>query len=86
MAGKTIVINHDKVPEALACETPGVLVAVSIVPPEINFKTWCYKMLIDAQTHELYYFEKVKYKEKADSWFSEKELARFEKRNARIDR
>lgn len=86
VSGKTIVLSQEKISSALAYQLPDVLVGVSVTPLEINFNTWCYKMLIDAQTHEMYYYTKVKYREKSDAWFSEKELSRFEKRNATIER
>lgn len=86
MSGKTIVIDHDRVSEALSSRTSGILVGVSVAPLEIGLKTVCYKMLIDACTHEVYYYSKAKYREKSDAWFSDKELSRFEKRNAIIER
>jgi len=79
MKGKTVTLDVDA-DEEFAKGTEGVVVPVVFTPnPE---GTWCFKMLIDAGTHELFFFDKKKYKEKSDAEFNKIELKSFELRHA----
>lgn len=84
--GKKIYVNPERACEVLEAGDPDALAAIVIAPREISFKTWCYKMLIDAGTHEMYYYDRIRYKDKSDAAFSDKELTRFEKRHATVIR
>jgi len=84
--GKYLALNVEEAYESLEDRTPGTLAGIVIAPAEINFESWCYKMLIDAENHELYYYSRERYKDKSDSKFSDKEVSRFVKRNASVSR
>jgi len=83
--GKTVVLDRDKAVAAMENGDPDTLAGVVVAPLEITFDTWCYKMLFDTVTHELYAYSKVRYKDKSDSAFTAKEAARFQKHGAKLD-
>ena len=49
-----------------------------------SFDSFCYKMLIAADTHELLYFRKSKYKGSKDAAFTKSEIRQFSQRNGII--
>lgn len=72
-------VNPD---EAFESGAEGVLVPVFFTPePE---GAWYYKMLIEAGSHELYFFGKAKYKKDSEVSFSQIEMKSFELRHAFI--
>lgn len=86
MRGKRLYLDEDRSDEACLQQEADALVGVTIAPSQISFNTVCYKMLISADTHELYYFEKARYRGPADGRFTDGEIRRFEKRGAEICR
>ncbi|MCR4859270.1 MAG: hypothetical protein K5910_01245 [Bacteroidales bacterium] len=86
LKGKKIYLDPDAADEVFLNGEPGALIAVSIAPEQIDFSTVCYKMLISADTHELFYYERSRYKGPRDAKFSDSEIQRFDRRGAIIVR
>lgn len=78
--GKRIILNPEEVSTCYADRTPDTLLGISISPGSVSFKTYSYKMLISADTHELMYFNKTKYTGPKDAGFSEKEIKSIDSR------
>lgn len=55
---KIIVTDEDSVDDHMIDNSERVVVSYVAVPTEISAGSYCYKMLIDNQTHMLYYFKK----------------------------
>lgn len=80
LKGKSVCLDEEKAAAAYAEQQPDTLVPVCFAPAPGG--EWCYKMLIDAETHELMYFNKVKYKSEGDENISDREIANFKARHA----
>ena len=61
------MINHE----------PNTLVSYTVCPTNATNGSYCYKMLIDAQTHELYYFRRHKIGKKLKPGFLLEDLKRI---------
>lgn len=86
LTGKRVYVNSELVEEHYSEGTPDALVGISIVPSTLGLKSRCYKMLIDAQTHELFYYSDKKYKDSSEEEFSKAEIKSFDRRNGIIPR
>ena len=86
LRGMKILLDPDESAQALDEAPEHTLSSVIVAPTEISFKTWCYKMLINAETHELYYYSRDRFSSPADAKFSKKELMQFERKNATVIR
>lgn len=84
LSGYKVLVNTDDTDAVYQAGTPGTVVGLVIAPTSISFNSYCYKMLISAETHELYYFSKSKYKGSKDALFSKAEIRQFERRNGII--
>lgn len=84
LTGMKVLVNTEETDAAYHEGTPGTTVGIIIAPTAISFNSFCYKMLISADTHELYYFSKTKYKGSKDALFSKSEIRQFERRNGII--
>ena len=82
LRGKTVYLDPDRADEAYLNQEPDALIGVAIAPSQITFSSVCYKMLIAADTNELVYFDKVKYKGPRDARFTDAETKRFERNGA----
>ncbi len=81
-SGKKIYLNDpDLVDEKYLSGEEGALVGICIAPTVISFDSRCYKMLISADTHELYYFKSARYDGSRDREFTEREIKKFNRRN-----
>lgn len=80
LKGKSVCLAGDEADNAYAEQRPDTLVPVCFAPAPGG--EWCYKMLIDAETHELMYFNKVKYKSEGDEAISDRDVANFKSRHA----
>ena len=56
---------------------PGTLVSYTVFPYDPVPGSYCYKMLIDAGTHKLYYFRKHKITKKRGPGFLTEDLMRI---------
>ena len=86
LRGMKILLDPDESAQALDEAPEYTLSSVIVAPTEISFKTWCYKMLINAETHELYYYSRDRFSSPADAKFSKNELMQFERKNATVIR
>jgi hypothetical protein len=68
----------DEVDEVLSDAMDNALVAYIVAPEEPEKGSVSYKMLIDARTHELYYFKKRKISEASGRGFTRNEVLTFE--------
>ncbi|MBQ9659831.1 MAG: hypothetical protein IJV37_01010 [Bacteroidales bacterium] len=84
LRGKTIYLNPERADEAYLNGEADALLAVCIAPARISFDTVCYKMLISADTHELYYFVKDRFQGPKDALFSASELNHFVRRGGTV--
>lgn len=84
LSGLRVLVNTDEADAVYQEGTPDTVVGLVIAPTSISFDSFCYKMLISAETHELYYFNKSKYKGSKDALFSKAEIRQFERRNGII--
>lgn len=82
--GKKIYLDPDAGDEAYLGREAGALLGVTIAPSQIGFDSICYKMLISADTHELYFYSKGKYRGPRDGRFSESEIRSFTRRGGEI--
>jgi len=81
MKGKTIVLNG-AADELFAAAAPDTVVPIVFVPEPDG--QWYYKMLVDAGTHELFFFDRSRFKKGADASFNAVELKSFGLRHAVI--
>lgn len=84
LQGKTLYLDPDRADEACLQQEPDALVGIAIAPSQISFESVCYKMLIAADTHELFYYDKARYKGPLDGRFTDAEIKRFERRGADV--
>ena len=73
------VTDEDDADSYMLDEVPGTLVSYVVAPSEPVKGSFCYKMLIDAQTHELYYYRKHKISPKAGVGFLPEDIERINK-------
>jgi hypothetical protein len=74
---KMSVMDEDEVDELADGETPNTLVSYVIAPEEPAAGSFCYKLLIDTHTHELYYFRKHRIGKKLSSGFLAEDIKRI---------
>ncbi len=86
LTGRRICLDPDTADELYPTGEAGVLIGLSIAPVQISFRSVCYKMLIAADTHELFYFEKSRYKGPNDARFTDADVKRFERRGGTVVR
>lgn len=86
LTGKRVYVDPEDVDRLYAAAEPNALLGISIAPSGISFRSHCYRMLISADTHELYYYNKSRYKGSNDARFTEQEIKQFDKRNGIIPR
>ena len=78
MAGKNISITDSEEVDALADgKGSNTLVSYTVAPEEPVAGSFCYKMLIDTNTHELYYFRKHKISKKLSKGFLSEDIKRI---------
>ena len=73
------VTDEDDADSYMLDEVPGTLVSYVGAPSEPVKGSFCYKMLIDAQTHEPYYYRKHKISPKAGVGFLPEDIERINK-------
>ena len=78
MAEKNISITDPEEVDALADgKGSNTLVSYTVAPEEPVAGSFCYKMLIDTNTHELYYFRKHKISKKLSKGFLSEDIKRI---------
>lgn len=64
-----IITDEDSADEFITTNPPGTLVSYVVAPSDPVNGSYCYKMLIDAQTYELYYYRKHRISAKSGAGF-----------------
>ena len=82
--GKTVILDPRKAQKAMLEGYPGTLAGIVIAPSYVSFKTKCYKMLIDCESHELFWYSESPYLSPSDAVFSGKDIKTITKRNGVI--
>ncbi|MBE6235149.1 MAG: hypothetical protein E7112_02810 [Bacteroidales bacterium] len=59
-----VMADEDEADQYLIDNTPGTLVSYMVAPAEPVNGSYCYKLLINAETHELYFFRRHRISEK----------------------
>lgn len=71
------VTDAGTVDEMTDGRTAGTIVSYTVAPDEPVVGSFCYKMLIDTNTHELYYFRKHRINKKLSSGFLAEDIKRI---------
>lgn len=72
-----ILTDEDDADSYMLDNVSGTLVSYVVVPTEPMKGSYCYKMLIDAQTHKLYYYRKHKLSKKLGPGFLLEDIKRI---------
>ena len=72
-----ILTDEDDADSYMIDEVSGTLVSYVVAPSEPVKGSYCYKMLIDAQTHELYYYRRHKISPKAGAGFLPEDIEKI---------
>ena len=72
-----VITDEDDADQYMIDNVPGTMVSYVAVPSEPVFGSYCYKMLIDAQTHKLYYFKRHRIGKKAGAGFLPEDIDRI---------
>lgn len=72
-----IVTDEDEADRYMMDNLPGAIVSYMVVPSEPVEGSYCYKMLIDSQTHKLYYFKKHRIGKKQGPGFLMEDINRI---------
>jgi len=71
------VTDEDNADDHILNATPGTLVSYVVTPSEQKNGSYCYKMLINSETHELYYFRRHRLSKKAGAGFLAEDIKRI---------
>jgi hypothetical protein len=72
-----VVTDEDSADDYVLENTPNTLVSYVVAPTNGNIGSYCYKMLINAQTHEIYYFSRHKISKKYGVGFLTEDIKRI---------
>lgn len=78
-----VITDEEAIDRKMTECTPGVLVSYVIAPDEPTNGSYCYKMLIHPETHELYYFRKHRISKKYGPGFLQEDILRINKQRGR---
>lgn len=76
-ARNILLTDEDDADRYMTDRVPGTMVSYVAVPSEPVIGSYCYKMLIDAQTHKLYYFKRHRISKKAGAGFLPDDIDRI---------
>lgn len=77
------IVDEDAVEKKMAESTHGVIVSYVVAPDEPVNGSYCYKMLIHPESHELYYFRKHRISKKYGAGFLQEDILRINKQRGR---
>lgn len=77
LSGKEICLDAAKARELFAEEEYGTLIGITASAERPHIGSWCYKMLISTDTHELFYIKKHKITESRKAGWTKNEIRRF---------
>lgn len=86
LGNKQVILDPEKAEQALAAGTPDVLIGMVVAPSVVTFTSKCYKLLVSADTHELYYYSAERFDGPSAREFNAKDEALFTKRHGIISR
>ena len=72
-----VVTDEDSADDHILENTPNTLVSYVVAPTGTNPGSYCYKMLINAQTYEIYYFSRHKISKKFGVGFLPEDIKRI---------
>lgn len=72
-----LITDEDSADQYMLDNEPNTLVSYVVAPSEPARGSFCYKMLIDSETHKLYYFRKHKITNKAGAGFLPEDIIRI---------
>lgn len=72
-----VVTDEDSADEYVIENTPNTLVSYVVAPTDGNPGSYCYKMLVNAQTHEIYYYARHKISKKYGVGFLIEDIKRI---------
>ena len=81
--GGVAAVDEDDVDKKMAESAPETLVSYVVTPDEPGNGSYCYKMLIHPETHELYYFRKHRISKKYGPGFLQEDILRINKQRGR---
>ena len=81
LKGKTIYLDPDEADSAYTRGEQDALIGVCVAPHSPEEGKRCFKMLIAADTNELYYFDQARYRGPEDAAFGDSEIKKFGRRN-----
>ena len=84
LRGKKVLLDPDAADAAVLAQEADALAGVVIAPGDPEEGNSCYKMLISADTHELFLFEKCRYRTPDDARFTDGDVRRFERHGATV--
>lgn len=74
---KTVILDSDKVDEVYPTGAENTVLGLVITPTAISRGSYCYKLLISADTNELFYYKRSKYRGSQDNSFTPAEIRKF---------
>jgi hypothetical protein len=72
-----VITDEDSADKFITDNTPNTLVSYVAVPTDPVNGSYCYKMLIDSQTHTLYYFRKQRINRSFNVGFTPEDIERI---------
>ena len=72
-----VVTDEDSADEHILKHTPNTLVSYVVAPTRAHIGSYCYKMLINAETYEIYYFSRHKISKKYGVGFLPEDIKRI---------
>lgn len=72
-----LITDEDSADQYMLDNEPNTLVSYVVAPTEPVRGSYCYKMLIDSETHKLYYFRKHKITNKAGAGFLPEDIIKI---------
>lgn len=86
LQGKNVFVNPEDALEKYQSNEMNALISINISPVEYTLKGKSYHMLISADTHEMFYYNEIKFKGPKDATPSDIEIKSFENRHATVYR
>lgn len=77
--GRAEEVNQEDIDKALMLGAPRTLVSLVVAPSEVYGKAFCYKMVISADTYELFYWKRHRITPKKGPGFLKSDLKRVSK-------
>lgn len=84
LRGKTVLLDPDAADAAVLSRQQDALAAFAVAPADPEDGSYCYKMLISADTGELFLFEKSRYRTPDDARFTDADARRFRRLGATV--